>query len=103
MNELQQNGFIIMSGPVPAERLSVLTAAYDAAMLAGEGSDFKIGSATTRLHDLVNRGPEFDEVYLHPPLLQMCDQVFPGSCRLSSLMGRTLRPHTLAQELHVDL
>lgn len=100
---LQQHGFAVIPGPVPAERMRRLADAYDAAMATASGDDIKIGSTTTRVSDLVNRGAEFDDLYIFPPVLDACRQVIGPSFRLSSLLGRTLRPHQPGQGLHVDV
>lgn len=103
LDELDRDGFTLMPGPVPRERLPALLTAYDAAMRSGDGPDFSHGSTTTRLSDFVNQGPAFDEIYVYPPLLRVCEHVLGGRFKLSSLLGRTLRPHSVAQALHVDL
>jgi ectoine hydroxylase-related dioxygenase (phytanoyl-CoA dioxygenase family) len=51
----------------------------------------------------VNRGAVFDEIYIWPPLLDACCRVIGQPFKLSSLVARTLRPQTPAQELHVDV
>jgi len=47
--------------------------------------------------------PVFDDIYLHPPLLEACSHIIGESFKLSSFLGRTLRGGTPAQELHADL
>ena len=101
--ELHKAGFTIISGPIANDRMKAFAAAYDAAMASGKAADLKVGSTTTRLYDLINRGVDFDGVYLYPPLLRACQHVIRGPFKLSSIMGRTLRPHTAAQDLHVDI
>lgn len=101
--ELDERGFAVIAGPVPAERMPRLADAYDAVMATATGDDIKIGSTTTRVNDLVNRGAEFDGLYTFPPLLDACRQVIGPSFRLSSLLGRTLRAHQPGQGLHVDV
>jgi ectoine hydroxylase-related dioxygenase (phytanoyl-CoA dioxygenase family) len=63
----------------------------------------RVGSTSTRVSDFVNRGTEFDGLYVFPPLLDACCRVIGRPFKLSSLQARTLRPHTPAQELHVDV
>lgn len=97
-------GFVVIPGPVPAANLPDLLAVYDEAMLEAVGTeDYKVGSATTRLFDLANRGGAFDPIYIYPPLLEAVDSMMGRPFRLSMLLGRTLRPGSAAQELHVDL
>lgn len=101
---LTDAGFAVIPGPVPPEGLPDLVPASDAAMAAGAGTaDYRVGSTTTRLLDLVDRGAAFDPIYVHPPLLEAVARVIGGPFRLSAMLGRTLRPGTGAQELHADL
>lgn len=100
--ELDDAGFTVIPGPVPAGNLAHLAAAYDAALTSAAPDDVKVGSTTTRVRDFVNRGPEFDTLYLHPPVLKACSRVLQRPFRLSSMLARTVRPGLPAQELHVD-
>ncbi|HSU58166.1 MAG TPA: alpha/beta hydrolase [Bryobacteraceae bacterium] len=101
--ELQHAGFTIIPGPIAVDLLAGFAAAYDAAMASGDAPDLKVASTTTRLYDFVNRGVEFDDLYLYPPLLRASHHAIGGSFKFSSILGRTLRPHTAAQDLHVDI
>ncbi|HEX4966242.1 MAG TPA: phytanoyl-CoA dioxygenase family protein [Thermoanaerobaculia bacterium] len=102
-SELQERGFVVLPGSVPAERMESLVEAYTAAMASAAGGDMKIGSTSTKVNDFVNRGAAFDDLYIFPPLLEACCRVIGRPFKLSSLLGRTLRPHSPAQELHVDV
>jgi hypothetical protein len=102
-SELHHRGFIVLPGPVPPERMELLTDAYTAAMSSASGPDVRVGSTSTRVSDFVNRGTDFDALYIFPPLLDACCRVIGRPFKLSSLQARTLRPHTPAQELHVDV
>lgn len=103
VSELEERGFVVVPGPVPAERMELLADAYSAAMASATGDDFRIGSTSTRVSDFVNRGAEFDELYVFSPLLEACCRVIGRPFKLSSLAGRTVRPRSPAQELHVDV
>jgi hypothetical protein len=100
--ELDEAGFTIVPGPVAAENLAQLAAAYDAAVAGAATGDVKVASSTTRVNDFVNRGPEFDGLYLHPPVLKACCRIIKEPFRLSTMHARTLRPRLPAQDLHVD-
>ena len=102
-DELHERGFVVLPEVMPPYRLAPLSTAYDAAVESATGSDIKVGSTSTRVTDFVNRGPEFDEVYLHPALLQACCLVIGAPFKLSSLQARTLRSGSPAQGLHVDV
>jgi len=102
-SELQERGFVVIPGPAPSARMELLADAYNVAVSSATGDDTKIGSTTTRVSDFVNRGTAFDDLYVFPPLLEACCRVIGRPFKLSSLHARTLRPHTPAQELHVDV
>lgn len=101
--ELKERGFVIIPGPLPDDRMALLANAYDAAVASSTGNDIKIGTTSTRVNDFVNRGAEFDDLYVFPPLLEACCRVIGKPFKLSSLHARTVRPDSPAQELHVDV
>jgi len=103
VQQLIEAGFVVIPGAVSSPRFPELSSAYDEVMNSGASPDFKVGSTTTRMYGLVNRGPVFDDVYTYPPLLEACRLVIREPFKLSSLLGRTLRPGSPPQELHVDL
>jgi hypothetical protein len=102
-SELQERGFVVVPGPEPTERLALFADAYDAAVDKATAADIRIGSTSTKVTDFVNRGVEFDRLYVFPPLLEACCRVIGRPFKLSSLLARTLRSHTPSQELHVDV
>jgi len=102
-SELQERGFVVLSGAVRDGRMKLMADSYNAAVALATGDDISIGSTTTRVNDFVNRGAEFDDLYLFPSLLEACCLVIGRPFKLSSLHARTLRPHQPAQELHVDV
>ena len=99
---LRDRGFCVVPGPVPAGELDALAAAYDRAMAKADPADRREGRTTVRVHDFVNRGAEFDPLYIHAPLLAACCQLIGQPFKLSAMLGRTLLPAKPAQELHVD-
>lgn len=101
--ELDDRGFVVIPGPAPSDRMELLASAYTAAVAAATSDDIRIGSTSTRVSDFVNRGAEFDDVYVFAPLLEACCRVIGRPFKLSSLHARTLRPHTSAGDLHVDV
>jgi ectoine hydroxylase-related dioxygenase (phytanoyl-CoA dioxygenase family) len=102
IESLDDAGFVVISGLIGPDRLKQLSAAYDFAFASAGSDDVAIGSTTTRIHDFVNRGPKFDELYLSQSLLKACSHVIRGPFKLSSMRARTLRSNVQAQELHVD-
>ncbi len=99
---LEEEGFVVTRGPLSSAEVASLPAAYDSATALAGPADVREGSTTTRVTDFVNRGPEFDGLYLHAPLLQACCRIIGQPFRLSSVVARTLRPGTLPAKLHVD-
>ena len=102
VQELLEVGFVVIPGPVAPDRLAQLAAAYDAAVDGAAAEDISVSSSNTRVHDLVNRGPEFDGLYVYEPVLEACCRVIGQPFRLSTMLARTVRPYTRAQKLHVD-
>jgi hypothetical protein len=100
---LLDDGFLVLPDLVRGEPLEQLRRAYDAAAASAVAADVRVGSATTRISDFVNRGADFDQVYVFPPLLQACCRIIGRPFKLSSLLGRTLRPQTPVSDLHVDV
>ena len=68
-------GFVTIPGPTSGDRLDELTTAYDEVMAVASGPDFKIGSTTTRMSDLLNYRSLFDRIYVYPPLLEACSRM----------------------------
>lgn len=99
---LHRDGFAVVPGPVSNAELQALTDTYDEALREADPRDTRHGSTTTRVDDLVNRGPEFDCIYVHRPLLEACCSVFMRPFKLSTMLARTLRPGSTAQKLHQD-
>jgi hypothetical protein len=102
-SELEVRGFVVLPGPVPHDGMPGLVDAYTAAMASATGDDLRMGTTTTRVTDFVNRGPEFDSLYVFPPLLEAACRVIDRPFKLSSLQARTVRAGVPAQELHVDV
>jgi hypothetical protein len=102
--DLLRDGFVVVSGPVPDTGLTRLSDAYDRAILEAAPKDLSTGRTgkTTRLHDFVNRGAEFDGLYVYPPLLEACCRVIGQPFKLSTMLARTLHPRAREQDLHVD-
>jgi hypothetical protein len=103
VRQLVESGFAVVPGPISGEPFHELTAAYDEVMAVAAGPDFNLGSTTTRMSDLLSYASVFDDVYLHPPLLEACSHIIGEPFKLSSFLARTLRGGTPAQELHADL
>jgi ectoine hydroxylase-related dioxygenase (phytanoyl-CoA dioxygenase family) len=102
IRDLRNVGFVVIPGPVASNRLAQLAAAYDSAVASASPDEVGVGSTTTRVHDFVNRGSEFDELYVYPPVLEACCRIIEQPFKLSTMLARTVRPRARAQALHVD-
>jgi hypothetical protein len=102
VQDLHEVGFVVIPGPVPADGLVQLAAGYDSAVASAGSDDVSIGSSTIRVHDLVNRGPEFDGLYVFQPVLEASCRIIGQPFKLSTMLARTLSPRSPAQGLHVD-
>jgi len=100
---LREDGFVVLPCVIPRGQLEQLGLAYDAAMASAAADDVRVGSTTTRVSDFVNRGAEFDAVYVLPALLAASSQIIGRPFKLSSFHARTLRPYMPTSELHVDV
>jgi hypothetical protein len=103
--QLRDAGFVVMPGPVITGGNEQLSEAYDHAVVTAAPVDVHVGrtGSSTRVSDFVNRGSEFDGIYIYPPLLAACCQVIGGPFKLSGMRARTLHPGAPAERLHVDV
>ena len=102
IQHLRDIGFVVIPGPVAPGRLPKLAAAYDSAVASASPGDLAVGGTTTRVHDFVNRGSEFDELYVYQPILEACCHTLAQPFKLSTMLARTVRPRSRAQALHMD-
>ena len=102
VQDLREMGFVVIPGPVASDRMTQFAEAYDSAVLCAASDDVSIGSSTTRVNDFVNRDPEFDGLYVYEPILKACCHIIGQPFKLSTMHARTVRPHSQAQNLHVD-
>jgi hypothetical protein len=100
--QLHDIGFVVLPGPVIQGGWARLAEGYDQAVSAADPADVSIRSST-RVHDFVNRGPEFDGLYIYRPLLAACWRIIGRPFKLSTMLARTLEPGAPAQPLHVDV
>ena len=102
VQDLHDAGFVVIPGPVRPDGLVHLAEAYDYSVASAGSDDVSIGSSTTRVHDFVNRGPEFNGRSVFQPILEACCRIIGQPFKLSTMLARTLRPRSPAQGLHVD-
>jgi ectoine hydroxylase-related dioxygenase (phytanoyl-CoA dioxygenase family) len=101
---LDEDGFVVIPGPIASDTLPRLEAAYDESVTNADPADRHDGrtGATTRVNDFVNRDPVFDALYVHPQVLDAGCRIIRRPFKLSTLHARTLNPHAPPQGLHVD-
>src|SRR5215212_238953 len=102
VRDLDDVGFVVVPGPVARPQLSRLRAAYDAAVSTADPADLGGGRTTTRVWDFVNRAPDFDGLYVYPPILEACCRVIGAPFHLSTMHARAVNPGAPAQDLHAD-
>ena len=73
--ELLDSGFVVVPGSLGNDRLAELSRAYDLACARALTPDLSIASENTRAHDFVNRGVDFDDLYVYRPVLEACCRV----------------------------
>src|SRR4051794_6286615 len=93
IQRLDDIGFVVISGSLGSEKLDKLSQAYDVAVASASSDDIHVGRTTTRINDFVNKGSEFDELYVCEALLNACRYVFRGPFILSSMLARTVHPN----------
>jgi ectoine hydroxylase-related dioxygenase (phytanoyl-CoA dioxygenase family) len=103
--ELRDSGFVVMPGPIIPGGYEQLSDAYDRAVAMSSPSDVHTGrtGASTRINNFVDRSPEFDNIYIYPPLLSACCQIIGGPFKLSGMRARTLHAGAPAEGIHVDV
>jgi ectoine hydroxylase-related dioxygenase (phytanoyl-CoA dioxygenase family) len=102
IQSLNDVGFVVIPSLIATDKLSRLSVAYDSAVACATPDDVSVGRTTTRVSDFVNRGSEFEELYICQPLLKACCHVIGQPFELSSMLARTLHPNAQTQGLHVD-
>jgi hypothetical protein len=100
--QLRDIGFVVLPGPEIQGGWTQLSQAYDRGVMTASPSDVSIRSST-RGHDFVNRGSEFDGLYVYRPVLAACGRTIGRPFKLSMMLARTLEPGAPVQPLHVDV
>jgi ectoine hydroxylase-related dioxygenase (phytanoyl-CoA dioxygenase family) len=101
-SQLRGAGFAVIPGPTMPGEVVRLAEAYDDAVATADPADVRV-SSTTRVTDFVNRGSEFDAIYVFPPLLAACCLIIGQPFKLSGTRARTLEPGAPVEGLHVDV
>ena len=100
--QLHEAGFVVVPGPSIPGGVERLSEVYDSAVAMADPEDVRV-SSSTRVTDFVNRAPEFDGIYIHPPLLAACRTIIGQPFKLSGTRARTLEPGAPTETLHIDV
>jgi hypothetical protein len=100
--QLRDAGFVVIPGPAIPGGIEQLSEAYENAVATADPADVRVASST-RVTDFVNRGSEFDQIYVFPPLLAACCLIIGQPFKLSGTRARTLEPGAPIEGLHVDV
>ena len=100
--QLCDSGFVVIPGPVTPGGIERLSEVYDHVVATADAADVRVASST-RVTDFANRAPEFDGIYMFPPLLAACCLIIGQPFKLSGTRARTLEPGAPAEGLHVDV
>lgn len=100
--QLREAGFAVIPGPATPGGIERLSDAYDRVVATADAADVRVGSST-RVTDFVTRGPEFDGIYVFPPLLAACCLIIGQPFKLSGTRARTLEPGAPVKGLHIDV
>src|SRR5262245_4864292 len=98
--QLSDAGFVVVPGPDLPGGCARVSEAYDRAVSSADPADVSVRSST-RVHDFVNRGSEFDGFYLYRPVLAACCRIIGRPFKLSTMLARPLEPGAPAHALQV--
>ncbi len=102
IRELLEFGFVVLPGAISVRRVVEIGRAYDELMALNSSADFRAGSTTDRRF-FVDSIMAFEDIHQHASLLMACAQLIGQPFTLSSLLERTLRAGSPAQDLHTDI
>ncbi len=104
-HELDEQGFTLLENVMDEPWLERLRRAFDAIYAqegAAAGKEVSQVEGVRRLADLVNKGEDFDAIYLQPTLLAAVYYVLQRPFKLHSLNGHDPLPGQGQQDLHAD-
>lgn len=102
---LDQNGYLPLPNLLSAEQVQALATRLEE-MAAAEGDQAGLEAhqeaGTTRLANIVDKGPIFEVCFTHPRILAAMAHVLKKDFKLSSLNARFALPGEGLQHLHAD-
>lgn len=104
-DELDELGFTLIENVIDPQWLEALRATFER-LIEQEGDragrEVSQNPGIRRLADLVNKGPVFDRIYIHPVVLSAAYHVIQRPFKLVSLNGHDPLPGGGQQALHSD-
>ncbi len=105
VREIEEQGYTILEGVIDAELVQALL--DDLERLEDElgvvpAMNLFEGTRTTRIYNLLARGPRFVEIPVHPAVLPVCERVLDPGLLVSSLSSIAIGPGETAQPIHAD-
>ncbi len=103
--DLDRDGYTIIPDAFDVDVADTLFADID--RLEGElaiqpGTNGFEGRSTTRVYNLLARGPLYEQVAVHPEVLAMMAHLLGEGCLVSSVSSITIGPGEIAQPIHAD-
>jgi len=105
LDALDRNGYLPLPNILSAGQIAQIIKRTDELIaIEGDaaGKEVHQEQGTTRLSDLVNKGPIFEICFTHPRVLAAIAHVLGGDLKLSSLNYRAALPGSGLQALHAD-
>lgn len=102
---IRTEGFVVIEGVVPRALVERLVSAVDTTMdrdRVSFGSNEFLGRRTRRAFNLLRRDPVFAQVPVHPPAVDIAQELLGPDLLLSSLTAIDIHPGEAAQPLHAD-
>ena len=106
MEQLDQQGFLLLERLIPAETTMELRecalALAVAEQRAGKGHSYLANGSAQRVWNLVGKGEIFEEAIQHPKMLTAMEYLLGADCTLSSFTVNVLYPEAPDAGLHID-
>ena len=101
--QLDEDGYVVLTRALPPDRLATVRTRLigQAALERNEGWAATYGESQGVLN-LLAKGPEFSELALHRPVLDLIEHLLGSDVLLSSITAHIVGPGTEPQMIHAD-
>ena len=105
IDRIEQDGYTIVDGAIDPDLVDALS--DDLLRLERDldvvpANNAFEGRRTTRIYNLLARGPLFQQIPVHPIILPICERVLDAGLLVSSLSSIAIGPDETAQPIHAD-